>query len=182
MSRIGVLLAAGFEEIEAVTIIDVLRRAELEVIILGVDGRTISGAHGLQVAADQSLADTQEEDWDAIVLPGGLPGATNLRDNPEVIELIRSTHSRGGMLAAICAAPIVLGRAGVLQERRATCYPGFEEGLDGAKCSEERVVVDGNITTSRGPGTSLDFSLSLVAQLKDQQTADALREGMLVSA
>tara|TARA_B100001765_G_C19496590_1_gene336931 strand:- start:1707 stop:1967 length:261 start_codon:yes stop_codon:yes gene_type:complete len=86
------------------------------------------------------------------------------------------------MLAAICAAPIVLGRAGVLQERRATCYPGFEEGLDGAKCSEERVVVDGNITTSRGPGTSLDFSLSLVAQLKDQQTADALREGMLVSA
>ncbi|MEE3229927.1 MAG: DJ-1/PfpI family protein, partial [Planctomycetota bacterium] len=111
MSRIGVLLAAGFEEIEAVTIIDVLRRAELDVIILGVDGDAISGAHGLQVAADQSLADTQEEDWDAIVLPGGLPGATNLRDNPEVIELIRSTHSRGGMLAAICAAPIVLGRA-----------------------------------------------------------------------
>ncbi|MEC8935569.1 MAG: DJ-1 family glyoxalase III, partial [Planctomycetota bacterium] len=153
MSRIGVLLAAGFEEIEAVTIIDVLRRAELDVIILGVDGDAISGAHGLQVAADQSLADTQEEDWDAIVLPGGLPGATNLRDNPEVIELIRSTHSRGGLLAAICAAPIVLGRAGVLRERRATCYPGFEEGLDGAKCSEERVVVDGNITTSRGPGT-----------------------------
>ena len=90
MSRIGVLLATGFEEIEAVTIIDVLRRAELEVIILGVDGRTISGAHGLQVAADQSLAEGQEEDWDAIALPGGLPGATNLRDNPRVIELIRA--------------------------------------------------------------------------------------------
>ena len=182
MSRIGVLLATGFEEIEAVTIIDVLRRAELDVIILGVDGDAISGAHGLQVAVDQSLADGQEENWDALVLPGGLPGATNLRDNPEVIELIRSTHSRGGILAAICAAPIVLGRAGVLRERRATCYPGFEEGLDGAKCSEERVVVDGNITTSRGPGTSLDFSLSLGAQLKDQQTADALREGMLVKS
>ena len=147
MSRIGVLLATGFEEIEAVTIIDVLRRAELDVIILGVDGDAISGAHGLQVAVDQSLADGQEENWDALVLPGGLPGATNLRDNPRVIERIRSTHSRGGMLAAICAAPIVLGRAGVLQERRATCYPGFEEGLKGAKCSEERVVVDGNITT-----------------------------------
>ena len=125
MSRIGVLLAAGFEEIEAVTIIDVLRRAELDVIILGVDGDAISGAHGLQVAVDQSLADGQEENWDALVLPGGLPGATNLRDNPRVSELIRSTHSRGGMLAAICAAPIVLGRAGILHERRATSSPGF---------------------------------------------------------
>ena len=89
-------------------------------------------------------------EWDAVVLPGGLPGATNLRDNPQVIELVRSTHSAGGKLAAICAAPIVLGSAGVLQGRQATCYPGFEDGLVGAECSLERVVVDGNLTTSRG--------------------------------
>lgn len=182
MPGICVLLATGFEEIEAVTIIDVLRRAELEVTILGVGGETISGAHGLQVKTDQSLEDGMNRTWGAIVLPGGLPGATNLRDNPQVLELVRSTHSAGGKLAAICAAPIVLGSAGVLQGRRATCYPGFEDGLDGAECSEDRVVVDGNLTTSRGPGTSLDFALSLVAQLKDQETADALRAGMLVSS
>ena len=182
MSRIGVLLAEGFEEIEAVTIIDVLRRAELEVTVLGVGGERISGAHGLQVEADQVLEENPDADWSALVLPGGLPGATNLRDNPIVLELIRSTYSAGGKLAAICAAPIVLGSAGVLEGRRATCYPGFEEGLTGAECSEERVVVDGNITTSRGPGTSLDFALCLVAQFKDQETADSLREGMLVNA
>lgn len=182
MPGICVLLATGFEEIEAITVIDVLRRAELEVTILGVGGETISGAHGLQVETDQSLEDGLSLQWDAVVLPGGLPGATNLRDNPQVIELVRSTHSAGGKLAAICAAPIVLGSAGVLQGRRATCYPGFEDGLEGAECSEERVVVDGNLTTSRGPGTSLDFALSLVAQLKDQESADTLREGMLVSS
>ncbi|MEC7922387.1 MAG: DJ-1 family glyoxalase III [Planctomycetota bacterium] len=182
MPGICVLLATGFEEIEAITVIDVLRRAELEVTILGVDGETISGSHGLQVATDQSLEDGLSLQWDAVVLPGGLPGATNLRDHPQVIELVRSTHSAGGKLAAICAAPIVLGSAGVLQGRRATCYPGFEDGLEGAECSEERVVVDGNLTTSRGPGTSLDFALSLVAQLKDQESADTLREGMLVSS
>ena len=182
MSGICVLLATGFEEIEAITVIDVLRRAELEVTILGVGGEKISGAHGLQVETDQSLEEGVSLEWDAIVLPGGLPGATNLRDNPQVLELVRSIHSAGGKLAAICAAPIVLGRAGVLQGRQATCYPGFEDGLEGAECSQERVVVDGNLTTSRGPGTSLDFALSLVAQLKDQQTADALREGMLVKS
>ncbi|MEE3198606.1 MAG: DJ-1 family glyoxalase III [Planctomycetota bacterium] len=182
MPGICVLLATGFEEIEAITVIDVLRRAELEVTILGVDGETISGSHGLQVATDQSLEDGLSLQWDAVVLPGGLPGATNLRDHPQVIELVRSTHSAGGKLAAICAAPIVLGSAGVLQGRRATCYPGFEDGLEGAECSEERVVVDGNLTTSRGPGTSLDFALSLVAQLKDQESADTLRKGMLVSS
>ena len=182
MSRIGVLLATGFEEIEAVTIIDVLRRAELDVVLVGVDGENVRGAHGLQVSTELSLAEAGKEDWSAIVLPGGLPGATNLRDNPEVIALIQSTSSGGGRLAAICAAPIVLGRAGVLQGRKATCYPGFEDGLDGAECSEESVIVDGNITTSRGPGTSLDFSLSLVAQLKDQETADTLRAGMLVGS
>ena len=182
MSRIGVLLAEGFEEIEAVTIIDVLRRAGLEVTILGGGGAKIGGAHGLQVEADQILEEDPGSDWSALVLPGGLPGATNLRDNPIVLELIRSTHAAGGKLAAICAAPIVLGSAGVLEGRRATCYPGFEEGLTGAECSEDRVVVDGDITTSRGPGTSLDFALCLVSQFKDQETADALREGMLINA
>ncbi len=182
MSGICVLLATGFEEIEAITVIDVLRRAELEVTILGVGGEKICGAHGLQVETDLSLEEGMGRDWDALVLPGGLPGATNLRDHPQVLELVRSVHSAGGKLAAICAAPIVLGSAGVLQGRQATCYPGFEDGLEGAECSQERVVVDGNLTTSRGPGTSLDFALSLVAQLKDQQTADTLREGMLVSS
>ncbi len=185
MSRACVLLADGLEEIEAVTIIDVLRRAEVDVVTLGVnDGRAI-GAHDLVIEADQSLDESlQEPDgpWDMVILPGGMPGATNLRDDPRVQALIRAQNEAGRPLAAICAAPIALGSAGALEGRRATWYPGFEDGLTGATLSEDRVVVDGHVTTSRGPGTALEFSLALVERLCGAETAQALREGMLVAS
>ncbi len=177
-----VLLANGFEEIEAITILDVLRRAELDVASVGVGGTEVCGAHGIVVHADLALAAIGGRRWDLVVLPGGLPGATNLRDSKGVQALIKEQHARGGMLGAICAAPIALAAAGVLAGRRATSYPGFGDQLVGATYSEECVVVDGNIVTSRGPGTSLSFALRLVAELCGAGKSQALSQAMLVGA
>jgi 4-methyl-5(b-hydroxyethyl)-thiazole monophosphate biosynthesis len=183
MSRVCVLLAPGFEEIEAVTIIDVLRRAEIEVITLSVeDGLEVKGSHGILVRADSTLADGAREAWDMVILPGGMPGSTHLRDHAGVQELIRKQHQRGGMLAAICAAPIVLGAAGVLVGKKVTSYPGFEKELTGATPTTDSVVKDGNIVTSRGPGTALYFALEIVAELGGRPLADKLRWAMLVGA
>ena len=146
---------------------------------------TAPAMHDVAVSADTTLDATLDastgETFDCVVLPGGLPGATNLRDDERVQSLIRRQNEAGRQLAAICAAPIALGKAGVLEGRSATCYPGFEEELLGANPSEDRVVDDGNVVTSRGPGTVFDFSLALVAKLKDSETAEALRNGMLLT-
>ncbi|MBI4603622.1 MAG: DJ-1/PfpI family protein [Planctomycetes bacterium] len=187
MPRVCVLLAQGFEEIEAITIIDVLRRAEVDVVTLGVKGSgpgglEVAGAHGVAVRADRTLAAGAAEAWDAVILPGGMPGSTNLRDSPEVQGLIKKQAQAGRRLAAICAAPIALGAAGVLQGKRATSYPGFEKELRGATCVQDRVVRDGNVMTSRGPGTAMEFALELVSELKSKDAAKALRAGMLVGA
>jgi 4-methyl-5(b-hydroxyethyl)-thiazole monophosphate biosynthesis len=182
MSRACVLLADGFEEIEAVTIIDVLRRAGVDTRVLGVGARDVTGAHRLTVRADALLADAGEEPYDVVVLPGGIPGATNLRDSDAVQRLIKRQHARGGRLAAICAAPIALSRAGVLVDRRVTSYPGFEDEIQCAAYEEAPVVVDRGVITSRGPGTALEFALRLVAELGRPDTAEKLREGMLVRA
>ena len=182
--RVCVLLADGFEEIEAITIVDVLRRAEVDVTTLGVSGAVnAQGAHGIDVVVDRPLdAAAADECWDMVILPGGLPGAETLRDNPAVQSLVKAQHAAGRGVAAICAAPIALGAAGVLDGKRATSYPGFEEQLTGASCVAEAVVVDGNVVTSRGPGTAIEFSLSLVERLRSSEIADALRAGMLVGA
>jgi 4-methyl-5(b-hydroxyethyl)-thiazole monophosphate biosynthesis len=187
MARVCVLLADGFEEIEAVTIIDVLRRAEIDVTTVSVSpppggSLEVRGAHGIAMRAERSLLDAAEQDWDMVLLPGGMPGATNLRDHPGVQELLRRQHDEGRALGAICAAPIALGSAGVLEGRKATCYPGFEDGLTGADCVTDRVVEDGPLTTSRGPGTAIEFSLAIVARLAGAEVAAQLREGMLVGA
>jgi 4-methyl-5(b-hydroxyethyl)-thiazole monophosphate biosynthesis len=182
MSRACVLLAPGFEEIEAVTIIDVLRRAGIETSVLGVGGKgPVRGSHDITVDADRSLADAESDSWDIVILPGGLPGATNLRDDPRVLALLRRQHESGKRLGAICAAPIALGAAGVLEGRKATSYPGFEKELRGATPSADRVVKDGNVITSRGPGTALEFALAIVADLEGKAAADKLRSGMLVA-
>jgi 4-methyl-5(b-hydroxyethyl)-thiazole monophosphate biosynthesis len=181
MSRVCVLLADGFEEIEAVTIIDVLRRAGVEVEVLGVASKRVRGSHELAVEADRTLVEGAAEPWDMVVLPGGMPGAAHLRDDPAVQALIREQGRRGGKLAAICAAPIALASSGVLEGRRATCYPGFEAELAGADCRQERVVRDGPITTSRGPGTALEFALRLVADLQGEDRAASLAGKMLVN-
>lgn len=177
--RAAVLLAEGFEETEAVTVIDVLRRADVEVHVLGVGQARIVGSHGIVIEADRPLAQAQGP-FDAVILPGGMPGAATLRDSDAVKSFVVAEHARGAVTAAICAAPIALGRFGLLKDKQATCYPGFEQQLTGAHVEVRPVVVDGNIITSRGVGTALKFSLTLVERLTNAETRATLAERMLV--
>lgn len=179
--KVLVPLAPGFEEIEAVTIIDVLRRAGAAVTTAGLVDIAVEGAHGIRVEADTVLS-VVDQDWDAIVLPGGLPGAHHLRDCDELMPLLQSNHEAGRLVAAVCAAPIALEAAGVLKGKKATCYPGFEDQLVSAEPQAETVVKDGGVITSRGPGTSLVFALAVVRELLGADKAEALEKGMLVGA
>jgi len=182
MSNACVLLANGFEEIEAVTVIDVLRRAEIDVTVLGVEGVEVDGAHGIKIEADATLADRGEAAWDLVVLPGGMPGAATLRDDAAVQALVKKQVAAGGKVAAICAAPMALGKAGVLAGKRATSYPGFEKHLTGADLQTAPVVRDGDIVTSRGPGTAMAFAFELVTLLEGADKAVALKKQMLVDS
>ncbi len=173
-------LAPGFEEIEAVTIVDVLRRAEVPVTVVGLTPGPVTGAHGLKVDTDATIDQVDAADVRAMVLPGGMPGATNLREDERVLALLRTLHGSDRTVAAICAAPMVLGAAGLLEGVEATCYPGFEEHLTGARHSQQRVVRAGRVLTSRGPGTALEFALALVEELGAPERAAELRAGMLV--
>jgi 4-methyl-5(b-hydroxyethyl)-thiazole monophosphate biosynthesis len=178
---VAVLLADGFEEIEAVTVVDVLRRVGLTVSLVGVNGKSATGSHAITVECDTTLDALMPETVLALVLPGGMPGAKTLTDDPRVQSLVQTHAKTGRTLAAICAAPMALGRAGVLTGRHATCFPGFESELVGASVDKHApVVVDGPIITSRGPGTALAFALALVGELVGKGEEEALRAGMLV--
>jgi len=174
-----VLLAEGFEEIEATAIIDVLRRADVKVTTAALGANPVRGSHGIALVADRPLDGVESEAFDAVVLPGGMPGAKNLKEDPRVVGLVAKAARDGKVVAALCAGPIALAAAGVLAGRRATAYPGYE--LEGALFSEERVVVDDNVITSRGPGTAIEFSLALVEKLVGAAAADRLRKAMLVA-
>jgi len=181
--KVLIALANGFEEIEATIIIDVLRRAELNVVIAGVGGRLITGAHGLKVEADSPIE--EEKDLpDAIVLPGGMPGSANLQKSKALNDLLAKMNEKGQLIGAICAAPaVVLSPAGILDGRKATCYPGCEDQFsDQVTYLQDPVVKDGHVFTSRGPGSAFEFSLALVAQLVDPSTADQLAKRLLVKA
>ncbi|HED65729.1 MAG TPA: DJ-1/PfpI family protein [Planctomycetes bacterium] len=180
--KVLVPLAPGFEEIEAVTILDVLRRAEIPVVAAGLTPGPVRGAHDITFEPDASLDDVDAGELAMIVLPGGLPGATNLLEDERIGKIVRELHASGRHVAAICAAPMVLGAAGVLDGVPATCYPGFEDRLGDAIRSEERVVRADRVLTSRGPGTALEFALAIVETLRGSGPASALREGMLVRA
>ena len=157
-----VLLANGFEEIEALTPVDVLRRAGLNVVTVGLSGKEIRGSHGITVMADALPEDIDLSRVEMVILPGGMPGATNIDAHPFTDKIIEATLENGGRLAAICAAPLVLGRRRLLEGRHATCYPGFEGELLGAIVSENSVVTDGNITTAKGMGVALEFAKELI--------------------
>jgi protein deglycase len=177
---ISVLFATGFEEIEAITIVDVLRRAEFNVLMTGIDGSSVTGANGITVSMDRSIDGLSIADLDAVVLPGGIPGSEHLAESAAVRELLQAATAADKHVGAICAAPIALGAAELAAGRRVTCYPGFEEQVTGATCTGERVVVDGKLITGKGPGAALEFALALVAEFGQPDTAAALREGMLV--
>ena len=169
-------LADGFEEVEALCPLDVLRRAGLEVTTVGIGKDVIMGAHGIAVQADIPDIMYRDSDPDMIILPGGMPGSTNLDNSKTVDAALRAAFRKGAYLCAICAAPMVLGKRGYLKGKRAICYPGFEEFLDGATVSEtETVVRDGKVITAKGMGAALDFGLELVRVLKDNETADKIK-------
>jgi 4-methyl-5(b-hydroxyethyl)-thiazole monophosphate biosynthesis len=174
MKTACVLLAEGFEEVEAITPIDYLRRAGIDVRVLGVSGRTVVGSHDIKIDADQG-PEGLTGDYDCVVLPGGGRGADNLAASPSVVELVRRQFRAGKLVAAICAAPAVVlhGACGILQGRRFTCFPGLESKVTGASFSEDRVVVDGNLITSRSAGTAGEFSAAIAQALVG---ADASRE------
>ncbi|HNS95585.1 MAG TPA: DJ-1/PfpI family protein [Polyangiaceae bacterium] len=177
---VAVPLMEGFEEIEAVTIIDVLRRANIKVIVAAKAPGLVTGAHDIGVQATDTLRDLRPESLAAIVLPGGMPGAKNLANDERVQWLVEKMAQEGKLVAAICAAPMAIASTKAHLGRKMTAYPGFETYLEGATVLSDRVVVDANMVTSRGPGTALDFALTLVEKLRDQKTALDLRKKMLV--
>ena len=176
MKRVLVPLAEGFEEIEAITVVDLLRRANVEVRTAALAGPRVTGSHGITVEADLTLGDVRAADYDMIVLPGGMPGADHLKKDARVVGLLREFASTGRYAAAICAAPGVLAHAGLLDGREATSYPGFlgQDSAPGIRLSESPVVIDGKVVTSRGPGTAIDFALALIGLLEGKDAADAV--------
>lgn len=180
MKKIGVFLAQGFEEIEGLTVVDILRRAGIEIQTISIMGsKEVCGSHKIPVIADALYEDADLGSLDGVVLPGGLTGTTNLGAHPGVNETIRSFAAEGKLVAAICAAPSVLGQAGLLQGKKAACYPGFEDKLTGAEVIYEEVAEAGNIITSRGMGTSIPFALRLTAYLTDETKARGLAEQII---
>lgn len=175
MSKVYVFLADGFEEIEGLTVVDLLRRAKIETVTVSImEDRLIHGAHGIDVYADVMFEEPDYADGEMLVLPGGLPGTTNLGAHAGLKELMHTYAAQNKRLSAICAAPSVLGQNGFLQGKRATSYPGFEEELKGAQCVTDRVAVDGTIITSRGLGTAIDFALAIIEVLKGKEDADGI--------
>lgn len=180
MKKVFVFLAEGFEEVEALTVADVMIRAKACVTLVSVSSElSVRGAHGIEIKAQKLIEDLGEEEADLLFLPGGMPGTTNLGKNNLLKEMLQKQSDAGRRIAAICAAPSVLGEMGLLKGRRATCYPGFETALKGATVVEERVVTDGNITTSRGVGTAIDLGLALTGIFygaeEEKEMAEALQ-------
>ncbi|MBS6397263.1 MAG: DJ-1/PfpI family protein [Clostridiales bacterium] len=180
MSRVCVFLADGFEEIEGLTVVDILRRAGVETQMVSVtEEKTVEGSHGIRVQADICLKDADFGMTELLVLPGGMPGTKHLGACEALTGLLVQFCREGKKVAAICAAPGVLGDLGLLQGRKAACYPGFEDRLIGAEVVFDKVVTDGNVTTSRGMGTAIPFALSLVEQLVSPEKAMEIRKGII---
>ena len=161
MTKVAVVFAEGFEEIEALSPVDVFRREGFDCSMLGLENVSVTGSHGIQVAMD-GVFDGNFDAYDLVVLPGGMPGSTNLRDHEGLITALQARNKAGKYIAAICAAPIVLNRAGLLEGRKFTCFPGVEEQIASGEHQTDLVVLDGTIITSRGAGTALAFAYVLV--------------------
>ena len=172
MSRVGIFLADGFEEIEGLTVVDILRRAGIDISMISINGKKkVTGAHGIALDTDEDIVQCDPDKLDMLVLPGGMPGTTNLAACEKLTEALKKADQEKRGIAAICAAPSVLGDLGFLKGKKAVCYPGFESRLTGAEVLAVPVVTDGHITTSRGMGTAIAFALELTKRLKDEETA-----------
>lgn len=181
MNKVYVFLADGFEEIEGLMVVDLLRRAQIDLTTVSIMGKTcVTGRSDISVLADCLFEDVASfEDGAMLVLPGGMPGTTYLEEYQPLQELIRAYNKEGKRLAAICAAPTVYGKMGLLEGKKATCYPGMEDLLLGAEVSYDPVVTDGNYTTSRGLGTALPFALELISLLSGAETAEKVAKSVV---
>lgn len=180
MKKVLLPLAAGFEELEAVTIIDLLRRADINVTVAGLNDGAITGSRGTRILPDEILDISLTSDFDMIVLPGGLPGADNLNSDARIHDLLRQMAEDGRYIAAICAAPKVLATAGLLEDKEVTSFPGAlsDTAVTGMHHTGKSIVIDGNIITSRGPGTAMDFSLELIQLLAGAETRQLVEQGL----
>ncbi|MCS6958439.1 MAG: DJ-1/PfpI family protein [Pseudanabaenaceae cyanobacterium SKYGB_i_bin29] len=180
MPAVLVPLIDGFEEMEAITIIDVLRRGEITVITAGVNGKEVTGSHQITVIADTLLSEVKPEEINAIVLPGG-PGVKELKENQLLRQMLQHNYRSGQLTAAICAAPLVLSEAGILEGKQVTAYPSVQDQLQCGSYVTEAVVQDGHLLTSRGPGTATSFALALVKYLAGEEKARSVAAAMLVT-
>ncbi len=180
MNKIGIFFAKGFEEIEALTVVDICRRAGIEITMVSVEEELVAeGSHGIRVATDVLLADVDFDEFSMLVLPGGMPGTRNLEACEELMKQLDAFYTQGKYVAAICAAPSVLGHRGMLKGRRACCYPGFEEELTGAEVVYDSVAVSDHVITSRGMGCAIDFGLAIVSVFCGKEKADQLSRSII---
>lgn len=174
-----IFLAEGFEEIEAIAVTDIIRRAGIDIKTVSIGKRTVTGAHGISINSDLIMDEVKAHDCSMIILPGGMPGTKNLQNDKKLSELIDEFHIAGKYIAAICAAPMILGAKGFLDGERATIFPGMETHLGNAFVSEESAIVSGKIITGRGPGCAIDFALKIIEVLKDKESADAVKSALV---
>ena len=177
MKKVAVLLAEGFETIEALTTVDILRRAGVICNTFSIKELEVTTSHNITIKADKILSD-EVYDYDAVVLPGGMPGSVNLRDDERVSNLLKEFNSNNKKIAAICAGPISLGKAGLSEGKNVTCYPGFEDQLGNCNYQEELVVVDGNIITGRGPAAAIPFAFEILKQIAPEKVEE-IKKAML---
>lgn len=181
MKKVALFLADGFEEIEALGTVDILRRAEVEVTTVSINNtREVIGAHQVKIIADALFSEIDFSSADMLVLPGGMPGAQNLKEHKALQQRILEFAQKNKLIAAICAAPMVLGSLQLLKGKKATAYPGFESELVGAEVTNQAVAVDGNITTGKGPGLMFDFALQLVEELAGKSKRKEVADGLLL--
>lgn len=176
-----IYFADGFEEVEAIATLDVIRRAGIDVLSVGVGSRNITGTHGIKIVCDISSDEATYSGLDGVVLPGGMPGTNNLLNNNYVVDAVKYANESGLLVAAICAAPMILGRLGILKGKKAVCFPGFEDELAGASISDDFVVTDGNVITAKGMGSAVNFGISIVSFFKGKAFADKLKSTLQCS-
>ena len=182
MAKVYEFLANGFEEVEGLGPVDILRRGGVDVKTVSVTGTPwVETSHGITLKADLTIEEADLSDADMLLLPGGLPGATNLRDHEGVRKALVAQAAKGGRIGAICAAPLVLGSLGLLEGKKATCYPGFEDELKGCNYKEELVVTDGNIITGRGPAAAVPFAFEILKHTKPEKVEE-IKKGMLFNS
>lgn len=177
--KVAVYFATGYEEIEALAVVDVLRRGKIEVSMVGVASKTVVSARGISINMDTTLEELNHDEIDMMVLPGGVPGIINLEASEKLMNELKSFKEKGKWLAAICAAPSILGTQGLLVGERATCYPNYESKLIGCEHVDESVMVSGNIVTGKGAGVAIDFALKLLEVLASKEVAEEVRKSMI---